>query len=277
MNIIAIDIGNTNIKLAFYLEDEERSLQSLDGNAPDIREQLAKNLRECWERMPLVRSSKEPVRDGVIAVSSVKPVWTQLVEQIAKETLNEKVQLIGRDIPLPMETGLDNPLLIGTDRIIAAAAAYAVVEDAVAVADFGTAITIDLVDEDGVFRGGIIAPGMAMGAKALHEQTAQLPLVQVHPVQDRYGVDTEQAINAGLFYGAAGLLRTVVEKYAEEIGKWPQVVVTGAAAGILKEECEFVDSWVPDLAVRGIVIAYKKHIFEKAQIEELDRQDNHER
>lgn len=275
MNIIAIDIGNTNIKLAFYLDDEEKSLLSLDGNAPDIREQLAKNLSTFWQQIPLVRSARDPVHEGVIAVSSVKPVWTQLVEQTVKEALHENIQLIGRDVPLPMETGMDNPLQVGTDRMVAAAAAYAVVEDAVAIADFGTAITIDLVDEDGVFRGGVIAPGMAMGAKALHEQTAQLPLVQVHPVQDRYGVDTQQAINAGLFYGAAGLLRTVVEKYAEEIGKWPQVVVTGAAAGILKGECEFVDSWVPDLAVRGIVIAYKKFIFEKARIEELDQEDNH--
>jgi type III pantothenate kinase len=275
LNIIAIDIGNTNIKLAFYLDDEEKTLLSLDGNAPDIREQLAKNLSTFWQQIPLVRSAKDPVHDGVIAVSSVKPIWTQLVEQTVKETLHEDIGLIGRDIPLPMETGVDNPLQVGTDRLVAAAAAYAVVEDAVVVADFGTAITIDLVDEEGVFRGGIIAPGMAMGAKALHEQTAQLPLVQVHPVQDRYGVDTQQAINAGLFYGAAGLLRTVVEKYAEEIGKWPQVVVTGASAAILKNECEFVDSWVPDLAVRGIVIAYKKFIFEKARIEELDQEDNH--
>jgi type III pantothenate kinase len=274
MNIIAIDIGNTNIKPAFYLDDEEKSLLSLDGNAPDIREQLTKMLRECWEQIPLVKNAKDPVREGVIVVSSVKPVWTELVEQAAKEALHEKIQLIGRDIPLPMEMGVENPLQVGTDRVVAAAAAYAVVEDAVAVADFGTAITIDLVDEDGIFRGGIIAPGMAMGAKALHEQTAQLPLVQIHPPQGGYGANTEQAINAGLYYGAAGLLRTVVEKYAEEIGKWPQVVVTGAAAGILKSECEFVDSWVSDLAVRGIVIAYKKYVFEKAHLEELDQEDN---
>ena len=275
MNIIAIDIGNTNIKLAFYLDDEEKFLQSLEGNAPDIQKQLAEILMECWEQIPIVPRAKVCVRDGAIVVSSVKPVWTQMVEQIAGETLNERIQLIGRDIPLPMEIGVENPGQVGTDRVVAAAAAYAVIEDAVAVADFGTAITIDLVDEDGVFRGGIIAPGMIMGARALHEQTAQLPLVKVHRPQGGYGSNTEQAINAGLFYGAAGLLRTVVEKYAEEIGKWPQVIVTGAAAGILKEECEFVDSWVSDLAVRGVVIAYKKYVFEKAHIEELDEEDNH--
>jgi type III pantothenate kinase len=274
MNIIAIDIGNTNIKMAFYLDDEEKFIRSLDGDAPDVREQLAGVLRESWEQIPLVKSAMEHVHEGVIVVSSVKPAWTEMVEQAVKAAIGERILLIGRDIPLPMETGVENPQQVGTDRVVAAAAAYAVVEDAVAVADFGTAITVDLVDEDGVFRGGVIAPGFAMGAKALHEGTAQLPLVKVGPPRGGYGADTEQAINAGLYYSAAGLLRTVVEKYAEEIGKWPHVIVTGAAAGMLKDECEFVDSWVPNLAVRGIVIAYKKYVFEKAHIDELDAQDN---
>jgi type III pantothenate kinase len=274
MNIIAIDIGNTNIKLAFYLDDEEKFIRSLEGDAPDVCQQLAGALRESWEQIPLVRSAVEHVHEGVIVASSVKPVWTEMVEQTVKTALGEKVLLIGRDIPLPMETGVENSLQVGTDRIVAAAAAYAVVEDAAVVADFGTAITVDLVDADGVFRGGVIAPGFALGARALHEGTAQLPLVKVSPPQGGYGASTEQAINAGLFYSAAGLLRTVVEKYAEELGKWPHVIVSGASAGILKDECEFVDSWVPNLAVRGIVIAYKKYIFEKAHIDELDAQDS---
>jgi len=277
MNIIAIDIGNTNIKLAFYLDDEEKFLRSLDGDAPDVREQLAKTLRESWERIPPVKSAKDTVRDGVIVVSSVKPVWTAMVEQIVKTSLGERVQLIGREIPLPLEMGVENPQQVGTDRVVAAAAAYAVIEGAVAVADFGTAITIDLVDDDGVFRGGIIAPGFAMAAKALHSGTAQLPLVKVNRPQGGYGANTEQAINAGLYYSAVGLLETVVRKYAEEIGKWPHVIVTGTAAEMLKGDCEFVDSWVPDLAVRGIVVAYKKYIFEKAHIDELDTEDDRRR
>ncbi len=277
MNIIAIDIGNTNIKLAFYLDDEEKFLRSLDGDAPDVRGQLAEVLRECWKQIPPVKSAKDTVRDGVIVVSSVKPVWTAMVEQIVKTSLGERIQLIGREIPLPLEMGVENPQQVGTDRVVAAAAAYAVIEGAVAVADFGTAITIDLVDDDGVFRGGIIAPGFAMGAKALHSGTAQLPLVKVNRPQGGYGANTEQAINAGLYYSAVGLLETVVRKYAEEIGKWPHVIVTGTAAEMLKGDCEFVDSWVPDLAVRGIVVAYKKYIFEKAHIDELDTEDDRRR
>lgn len=276
MNIIAIDIGNTNIKLALYLNDTEQYLKAIAGDAEDAKQQLASVLKESWNQIPLVPSAAIPVRDGVIVASSVKPVWTKLVEDTVKETLSERICLIGRDIPLPIETSVENPQEVGTDRLVTAAAAFAVVEDAVMVADFGTAITIDLVDDNGVFMGGIIAPGMAMGASALHTATAKLPQVDIARPDSVYGTNTRKAIAAGVFYAAAGLLETMARKYAEELGKWPHVVVTGSAAAILKDECEFVDSWVPELVVRGIVIAYKKHVYEKGHIDELEAEDQKE-
>jgi len=270
MNLIAIDIGNSTIKLALYVDGQELGLQRIDGNDPQSDDLLSRTLQDFWRQVPKVASAKEPVRDGVIVASSVKDIWTQRMEQICRQRLNESMLLIGRDIPLPMEVNVEDPSKVGTDRIVTAAAAYAVVEDSVVIADFGTAVTIDLVDEKGVFMGGIIAPGFALGAKALHEHTAKLPLVQVDRPLGSYGVNTHQAINAGLYYAAVGLLETMMRKYAEEVGKWPHLVATGAAAELLKGECEFVDSWVPDLALRGIVIAYKKYLYEKNEIEELD-------
>ena len=128
----------------------------------------------------MLESSKETKRDGVIVVSSVKPAWTEMVRRIADEDLGENIRVIGEDIPLPITTFLEEPSKVGTDRIVAAAAAYDVVEDAVVVADFGTAVTIDLVDEHGVFQGGVICPGFEISAQALKDNTAQLPKVTVH-------------------------------------------------------------------------------------------------
>lgn len=273
MNLIAIDIGNTNIKLAFYLDDKEQFLKSVPGDAADVKGRLAVILKDAWRQVPPVRGAAVPVQDAVIVVSSVKPIWTKLVEQAAKDAIGESVLVIGREIPLPMETGLENPLQVGTDRLVAAAAAYSVIEDAVVVADFGTAITIDLVDEQGVFMGGVIAPGFAMGARALNSGTAQLPQVDVCRPESPCGENTQRAINAGLYYSAVGLLETMTRKYAEQIGKWPHVLVTGSAIEMLKGECEFVDSWVSDLTVRGIMIAYKKYIYEKEHIDELNAED----
>lgn len=271
MNLIAIDIGNSSIKVAFYYKDQEKFLRALPGGE-DLEKNLRKTLAEAWDQIPLVKHAAQPVKDAVLVVSSVKPAWTDLLEQIVREDLNEKVLLIGRDIPLPIETSVDNPLEVGTDRLIAAAAAFAVVEDAVIVADFGTAVTIDLVDESGVFVGGTISPGFDMSARALKDNTAQLPqIIMAKPISPN-GANTTEAIRSGLYYSAIGLLETICRKYAEQIGHWPQVIVTGGGADLIKKDCEFVDSFVPNLAVRGIVIAYKKYLFEKAEIEKLDEE-----
>ncbi len=274
MNLIAIDIGNTTIKVAFYLNDEEKLLKTAAGNSGDIESQLADILTECWDQAPLVKSAKEPTKECVLVVSSVKPEWTDLVREVVQDELEQKLLVIGVDIPLPMETAVDEALAVGTDRLCAAAAAYAVVEGAVVVADFGTAITVDLVDEDGVFVGGTITPGFDLSLAAMNMGTARLPKVDMQRPQQCYGVNTEEAMRAGVYWSAVGLLEAVCRKYAEQIGSWPQVILTGGAAKIIKEDCDFVDSWVSNLALRGIIIAYKKYIYENADIANRSAKDS---
>ncbi|MHC4482370.1 MAG: type III pantothenate kinase [Planctomycetota bacterium] len=260
MNIMAIDIGNTNITVGLFLKGEEKFIKSIPGEA---RAKLEACLKSAWQKVPVAKSSKEKRRDGVIVVSSVKSVWTKAVQQIAKEALGEKVYIIGKNIPLPMRLWVDKPEEVGTDRVVSAAAAYAVVEDAVVVADFGTAVTIDLVDQHGVFQGGVICPGFEISAEALKKNTAQLPKVKVAKPKAPYGKTTDQAVSCGLYYSAVGTLEEVIRRYAEKIGRWPHTVLTGAAAEMIKDDCDFIDSYVPNLVVKGIVLAYRKYIEEK--------------
>jgi type III pantothenate kinase len=273
MNLIAIEIGNTNVKTAFYKNDEEVLLRSIDGLSPDFEHEMTDLLNECWDQVPLVEIAAEPVKDCMVVASSVKPEWTELVSDIVKDELGQKLLVIGQDIPLPIETAVDHPTQVGTDRLTTAAAAFAVVENAVIVADFGTAVTIDLVDENGVFVGGTISPGFDLSLRALKAGTARLPEVHMQKPAQVYGSNTEEAMRAGVYWGAVGLLETVCRKYAEQIGHWPQVILTGGAAALIKDDCDFVDSYVPNLAVHGIMIAYKKYLFEKQEIERLDDED----
>jgi type III pantothenate kinase len=273
MNLIAIDIGNTNIKAAFYLYDKEQQLVSLPLADEAIEEHLSRLLSDCWEQVPLVKSAAVPTKEGAIVVSSVNPEWTEHLRRICQSELEEKIKVIGQDIPLPIETSVDDPFQVGTDRLVTAAAAYSVVEDAVVIADFGSAVTIDLVDESGVFVGGTISPGFDMALEAMHDQTAKLPHIVMQKPASVYGSNTEEAMRAGVYWAAVGLLETLCRKYAEQIGRWPHVILTGGSAAIFKDDCDFVDSYVPDLAVRGIVIAYKKAVFEADQIEHLDDDD----
>jgi type III pantothenate kinase len=263
MNIIAVDIGNTNIDIGLFLDGEEQFIKCIPGRS---RAKLTDCLKSAWQEIPVLQSSREQKRDGVIVVSSVKPGWTKVIQEIAKDELGEKVYIIGKDIPLPMTLWVDEPNKVGTDRVVSAAAAYAVVEDAVVVADFGTAVTIDLVDENGIFLGGVICPGFEISAQALKENTAQLPNIKVTKPKGPYGKNTVEAINCGLYYSIIGALEEVVRRYAETIGRWPQTVITGAAAKVIRDDCNFIDSYVPNLVVKGIVLAYKKFIEEKAKL-----------
>jgi len=245
VNIIAIDIGNTTITVAFFLNDTAKSIESVSGNAPA---KLKRLLASAWEQVPLVKGAKVQKKNAVIVVSSVKPAWTELVADICKKELDEKIKIIGKDVPLPIETAVDDNMEAGTDRLVSAAAAFAVVEDAVVVADFGSAVTI----------GG----------------TAKLPQVEVtRRPSDPIGANTRQAINCGLYYSAVGALETAVRRYAEQLGKWPQLIVTGGAAQVIKDDCEFVDSWVPNLAVKGVVLAYKKYLEDQTELAELAKEE----
>ncbi len=273
MNLIAIDIGNTNIRIGLFIDNAEVIIEKIAG---DNSEELAKILKLFWQKIPFVKAGavrhpvadkdKDKKRDGVIVVASVKPDWTERVRQIVKKELDEKILEIGsgKDIPLPMELDVDEPQKVGVDRVMCAFAAYSVVGEAVVVADFGTAVTIDLVDENGVFLGGTILPGFDMSADALQRFTAALPKIdKVKTPAKPFGRNTVEAINNGLYYAAIGALETITRFYSEELGRWPQTVVTGGNMEIIRSGCDFVDSFVTDLGVKGVVLAYKKFIGEK--------------
>ncbi len=264
MNIIAIDIGNTTITAGLFLNDIEAGMEKVSG---DNIEELTEVLTNHWQRVPIANASKDKTkRDGIIVVASVKPQWMEIVKKIVKEKLGEKILEIGvgKDIPLPMELEVDQPEQVGVDRVMAAYAAYSVVETAVIVADFGTAVTIDFVDERGVFMGGTILPGFNISADALNRHTASLPKIgKVKAPEKPFGRNTEEAINNGLYFAALGGLEMITRLYAEHLGRWPQTIVTGGNMEIIKSGCDFADTFVEDLVVKGIVLTYKKYLGEK--------------
>jgi type III pantothenate kinase len=262
MNIVAVDIGNTKVAVGLFLEGKEDSIVSFSGSdEAELREYLG----SVWQKVPVVEASAEGKRNGAIAVSSVKPAWTEMIRRIAKDDLSEDIHVVGEEIPLPMSMWVDQPEKVGTDRVVSAAAAYAVVEGAVVVADFGTAVTIDLVDANGVFQGGVICPGFEISAQALKDNTAQLPKVTVHKPDAPFGKNTADAINAGLYYSIIGAMEEIIRRYAEEIGHWPQTIITGSGAKMIVDDCPFVDNYVPNLVIKGIVLAYMKYIETKSE------------
>ena len=247
MAILAIDIGNTRTRLA-RVDRRKVSASTVlpTGEAPRIDEAMKTLYQQSEEKKPTP-----------IVICSVVPHMTDHLEEAARLALDAEPRIIGRNLPLPLKLNLKDAQRVGCDRVVAAAMAFERIGKAVAVASFGTAITIDCVNDDGAFLGGAILPGLQLSAKVLEEHTAQLPLVDLVPPETPWGRDTAEAISAGIVFGAAGALREIIERYAAELGRWPELIVTGGDGPLMAKYCDFIRVVVPDLLLMGIELTYE--------------------
>jgi type III pantothenate kinase len=199
----------------------------------------------------------EPL-DRIVIACVVPRALEQLTGRLGA-ALGAPCAVIGHDVPLPMPLALDEPETVGVDRVCAAAAAYDRRREACVVVDFGTATTVNAVSDDGVFLGGAILPGLRLSARALHEHTAALPLVDINGPPGAVGRTTRDAIRIGLLVGLRGAVREVVEGISVSFGKWPYLIFTGGEAQVVGQGCDFVDAIVPDLGLLGADLADRRH------------------
>ncbi|KPK85761.1 MAG: hypothetical protein AMJ81_02820 [Phycisphaerae bacterium SM23_33] len=239
-----MDVGNSRIAMGCVIDERASSVRRMSEAGPDA---LGDALANIWREMDSPKA---------VVASSVNPAVLQVVTAAAGERLHQNVLVVGSDLPLPIETLLPEPERIGTDRLCSAAMAYHRLQSACVVADFGTAITIDCVSDDGVFLGGAILPGLAIGAEGLARHTAYLPRVALERPDWVFGTDTRRAIIGGLVYGARGALRELTEAYATELGRWPPLILTGGDAELVGGGYDIVHAIVPELCLMGIALAY---------------------
>lgn len=250
--ILVIDIGNTTIGVAtWHLGKVKSALSTPTADAAAFEHSFAAH-----------REASPNGRLAAAVISSVVPQALDRVRDFVSAALEQEALVIGVTIPLPMDLALSDKKSVGVDRVCQAAAAYERIQRGCTVVSFGTAVTVDLVDDDGAFVGGSILPGLSMQLAALHEHTAQLPEVERGFPDLPYGVNTVTAIQNGVCRGMTGAVRAIVEAYATHLYRWPQVVATGGDAAFLAPHCDFLDSVVTDLTLRGVGLAYDKHLSE---------------
>ena len=123
----------------------------------------------------------------------------------------------------------------------------------------GTATTYDYVDESGAFQGGITAPGIRISAKALWEDAAKLPEIEIKKPASILGKDTITSMQAGLVYGQIGQTEYIINRVKAEVGlENIKTVVTGGLGRIIANETDAVDIYDPNLTLKGINLVYKK-------------------
>jgi type III pantothenate kinase len=248
--LLLVDIGNSHVALAPYIDGKRGEAVRIE---TDPFEAGGQPLLRQWEALSATARR-------IVIVSSVCPPALNQLRQWCEANDIGPLLVLGEDLGAPIGADLPAPEKVGMDRLCVAAAAYAKVQSACVVADFGTALTVDLISDNGVFLGGTILPGVNLSAKALKEHTALLPLVTIERPTSILGKDTEHAINSGIFAMMCGALREITEQYATDIGRWPPLIVTGGDAELIGGACDFVDHIVPDLCLDGIALAYEQAV-----------------
>ncbi|MBL0926477.1 MAG: type III pantothenate kinase [Phycisphaerales bacterium] len=252
MNIVAVNIGNTNTRFAAF-SDEGKGAAS-GGPSRAISTSATAELARAIADLAAAGESPAPI----VIASVNEPAARALTEALAPLVTGE-VYRVGVDLPIPMECATDEPAKTGQDRLLGALAAYEAAKQACVVIDAGTAITIDFVDGAGVFQGGAIAPGARMMLRALHRGTAALPEVELAlPDDQTFGKNTQQAMLQGVVFGIRGMVRGLVERYAEAYQAYPLVIATGGDAELLFGGDDLVERIVPDLILQGIVAACRR-------------------
>lgn len=200
-------------------------------------------------------------RMDLAVVSSVVPA----VENALRESLETPLHWLSHRSPLGVGIDYPRPSSIGADRLANAAACFFHYGTPAIVVDFGTAVTFDVLTENGAYAGGVIAPGLNAMTDYLHEKTALLPRVKLREPRAAVGKTTEQAMLSGAVYGYRGLIRGVVEAVRREAfpRRRPKMVATGGYAELMAKEEGLFDVVDPLLTLRGL-LRVGQHILEGA-------------
>jgi len=185
---------------------------------------------------------------------SVVPAATRAARKILGELGIKQEVITHRNCGL--EVDYPNPASIGPDRLANARAGFEQFGAPVVIVDFGTAVTFDIVDAQGQYIGGIIAPGLSAMTDYLHEKTALLPRIKIRAPRTAIGKTTEQAMRIGAVHGYRGLISGLIDDVRRELAarKLP-VVATGGGARLIARQCPKITAVRPLLTLEGLRLA----------------------
>jgi type III pantothenate kinase len=208
----------------------------------------------------LLDEAQIPIADlDDAALCSVVAPLTEVWVRLLTDLLGKAPLIIRYGLTLGIEVAVNRPEVIGTDRLVDAVAAYHQVGGAVIVIDFGTATTFNVINGQGIFLGGAIAPGLGTVTRALIERASALPAVELTAPPQAIGRDTIPAIQSGLVYGYVGLVEGLLRRLCTELGEPATVLATGGLGGVIAPLTDAIHAYDPWLTLAGIVEVYRRN------------------
>ncbi len=252
--LLAIDSGNTNTVFAVF--DDVGEIRG-EWRASTDTNRTADELGVWLNQLLHMEGIKTPLIDAAI-IATVVPASFFALKTLCRKYFGCEPLLVGAPgVELGLTILLDNPDEAGADRLVNAVAAHERYGGPLIILDFGTATTFDVVDKEGNYCGGIIAPGINLSLEALHTAAAKLPRVAIGRPKGVIGKGTVSAMQSGIYWGYVSLIEGLVERISAECGGNPTVIATGGLAGLFSEATMAIRHVDSDLTLRGLLAIHR--------------------
>jgi len=252
--LLVVDVGNTNITLGVFKEDKLEATFRLTTKISRTSDEYGLLLCDLLEHRGLGAADIHAV-----IISSVVPAVMYSFTSGVRKYLKQNPYEVKPGTKTGIKIVTSNPYEIGSDRIVDAVGAYEQYKGPVLVIDFGTATTYDVITEDGKFIAGITSPGIRISAKALWQDAARLPEIEIRKPDSILAKDTIHSMQAGLVYGYIGQTEYIIEKVKEETG-WTNMkaIATGGLGKIIADATDKITVYDPNLTMTGLRLIYEK-------------------
>ena len=252
--ILAIDIGNTNIVIGKYEGDALKYVARIMTDAHKSESEYAVKIQNI---LSLDKSSVGNIEGAII--SSVVPPLTKTIHNAIKMLYGVDALIVGPGIKTGIHLQVDNPAQVGADLICACVAAYNKYSSPALIVDMGTATKIMVVDENAVFVGVSIAPGVELSLKALSGGTAQLPQISLDAPSRVIAKNTVECMKSGVIFGNASMIDGMIERIEAELGKRTAHIATGGYSNAVVPHCKNDITIDDNLVLDGLLIMYNKN------------------
>ena len=250
--LLAIDVGNTNIHLGVFEENNLLCNVRLSTDLHRLQDEYTILLMSALS----IKGIDPKAVHGISICSGVPPVTT-VINQVCIEQFKTTPLIVGTGVKTGVRILTENPRFVGTDRIVDAVAAYRIYGGPTIVVDFGTATSFDAISSKGDFLGGAIAPGITVAAEALHQSAAQLRRVEISPPPSAIGKNTISSMQSGLYFGSISMVEGMVARFKQEMGMKTNVIATGGLAESMAKGTQIFNAVNQDLTLHGLRMVYE--------------------
>ena len=245
--LLLIDAGNTNVVFAVHDGHEYRGVWRIATDPQRTSDEYAVWLFGLFQLTGIDRAA---VKAAVIG--TVVPVALYNLRRLVRDWFALEPLVARPALKWGFDIRMDRPEEVGADRLLNALAAQHAYGGPLVVVDFGTATTFDVVDSDGAYIGGVIAPGINLSIEALHRAAARLPRIGIGRPKSVIGRGTIPAMQSGIYWGYVAMVEGLVARISAEYGRPLKVIATGGLASLLAEGATVIRHIDPDLTLDGL-------------------------